>query len=42
MLVECKDGKLIPAVEWSECLFDMISPVTKKTYCYSTEASNYA
>lgn len=42
MLLECRDGKIAMASEWGECAFDMISPVTKKPYCFSTEASNYA
>jgi len=40
--IECKDGKLEEVFEWAPCSVNLVSPYTKRPYCYSTEASNYA
>lgn len=42
MFAECRGGRFVPSIQWKECQFDLISPVTQRPYCYSTEASNYA
>ncbi|CAD8085019.1 unnamed protein product [Paramecium sonneborni] len=40
--LKCEDGKIVPNLEFGECHVNLISPVTKKPYCYTTEASSYA
>lgn len=40
--IECKDGKLEEVFKWAPCNVNLVSPYTKRPYCYSTEASNYA
>lgn len=29
-------------MDWGECKINLISPVTKRPYCFTTEASAYA
>lgn len=40
--IECKDNKLVQSFEWAPCNVDLVSPYTKRGYCFTTEASNYA
>lgn len=40
--LKCEDGKIVPSVTFGDCHIDLVSPVTKKPYCFHTEASSYA
>ncbi|CAD8189747.1 unnamed protein product [Paramecium pentaurelia] len=41
-LLKCENGKIVSNMEWGDCNIDLISPVTKRPYCYHTEASSYS
>ncbi|CAD8185836.1 unnamed protein product [Paramecium octaurelia] len=40
--IECKDGELKEVFQWAPCSVNLVSPYTKRPYCFTTEASNYA
>lgn len=40
--LKCEAGKVVPNIEFGECHVNLISPITKKPYCFHTEASSYA
>lgn len=42
VILKCENGKIVSNMEWGDCNIDLISPVTKRPYCYHTEASCYS
>jgi sodium/potassium-transporting ATPase subunit alpha len=42
VLLKCENGRIVSNMEWGECKINLISPITKRPYCYHTEASMYA